>query len=238
MNVAIVVAAGKGTRLGGERPKQFLELGGIPIIIHTLRQFERCREINEVVVVLPADQTAGFQSLAQRFELKKFSRAVSGGETRAQSVQRGLATINDAEIVAVHDGVRPFVTPQEIDRTVRAAKSIGAAILTATVAETIKEVKADRVIDTFPRACLRRALTPQCFRFDILKQAYDRLAEIESRGIEVTDDSFLVEQLGLEIQAVEGSAQNIKITGPKDLAIAKILLEDRRQEAELDSSLC
>src|SRR5881397_2647881 len=97
MNVAIVVAAGKGTRLGGERPKQFLELGGVPIIIHTLRQFERCREVDQVIVVLPADQTAGFQSLAHRFELKKVSRAVPGGDTRAQSVQRGLAAITNAD---------------------------------------------------------------------------------------------------------------------------------------------
>src|ERR1043166_6589649 len=134
MNVAIVVAAGKGTRLGGERPKQFLELGGVPIIIHALRQFERCREIDEVTVVLPADQTAGFQSLTQQFDLTKFARAVAGGDTRAQSAQRGLATIVDAEIVAVHDGVRPFVTPEEIDRTVLAAKATGAAILVAPAA--------------------------------------------------------------------------------------------------------
>ena len=141
MNVAIVVAAGKGTRLGGERPKQFLELGGVPIIIHTLRQFEHCREIDEVVTVLPAEETAGFQSLAQQFGLRKLSRIVAGGETRAQSVQRGLASVSEAEIVAVHDGVRPFVTPAEIDQVVAAARTSGAAILVAPVADTIKEIK-------------------------------------------------------------------------------------------------
>jgi 2-C-methyl-D-erythritol 4-phosphate cytidylyltransferase len=225
MNVAIVVAAGRGTRLGGERPKQFLELGGIPIIIHTLRQFERCREIHQVVVVLPAEQTAGFPSLAHQFELKKFARAVSGGETRAQSVLKGLATIADAGIVAVHDGVRPFVTPEEIDRTVRTAKQTGAAILTAPVADTIKEVEADRVMGTLARTRWRRALTPQCFRFEILKRAYDQLAPIESSPVEVTDDSLLVEQLGIEITAVEGSARNIKITEPEDLAAGEALLK-------------
>jgi len=163
MNVAIVVAAGKGTRLGGERPKQFLELGGAPILIHTLKQFERCREVDEVIVVLPADQTAGFQSLAQRFELKKVSRAVPGGDTRAQSVQRGLAAITNADTVAVHDGVRPFVTPEEIDRTVQAAKATGAAILVAPVADTIKAVQSGRIDHTVARSQLRRALTPQCF---------------------------------------------------------------------------
>ena len=136
MNVAIVVAAGKGTRLGGDRPKQFLELGGIPIIIHALRQFERCKEINEIITVLPAEETAGFLSLARKFELTKLSRAVDGGETRAQSVRRGLATIGETEIVAVHDGVRPFVTPDEIDRVVQAAKTSGAAILPARASTT------------------------------------------------------------------------------------------------------
>src|SRR6476619_4912087 len=133
MNVAIVVAAGKGTRLGGDRPKQFLELGGVPVIIHTLKQFERSKRINEVIMVLPAEDTAGFESLAQRFELSKVRRIVAGGSTRAQSVRNGLAAIVDAEIVAVHDGVRPLVTPEEIDEVVGAAERAGAAILTALV---------------------------------------------------------------------------------------------------------
>src|SRR5712692_2851628 len=186
MNVAIVVAAGSGTRLGGDRPKQFLELGGVPIIIHALRQFERCKQINEVIVVLPAAETAVFQSVAKQFALQKFSRAVSGGETRAQSVGRGLAAITAAEIVAVHDGVRPFVTPAEIDATVQAAAKHGAAVLVAPVADTIKEVADDRVIKTLARAPLRRALTPQCFSYDILRRAYDRLDQVEAAGIEVT----------------------------------------------------
>src|SRR5258708_36252451 len=121
MNVAIVVAAGKGTRLGGNQPKQFLELCGVPIVIHTLRQFERCKEINEVIVVVPAENTAGFSSLAEKFAVRKLSRVVSGSATRAQSVLCGLNAIDNAEIVAVHDGVRPFVTPDQIDRAVAPA---------------------------------------------------------------------------------------------------------------------
>ncbi|MDX6304862.1 MAG: 2-C-methyl-D-erythritol 4-phosphate cytidylyltransferase [Blastocatellia bacterium] len=225
MNVAIVVAAGKGTRLGGNRPKQFLELDGVPVIIRTLRQFERCREIDEVVAVLPAEETAGFQSLAQQFELRKLARVIAGGETRAQSVQRGLALIDEAEIVAVHDGVRPFVTPEEIDQVVAAARIGGAAILVAPVADTIKDIKDGRVIGTLSRTNLRRALTPQCFRFDLLKRAYDRLLEIQAEGIEVTDDCLLVERLGFEIVAVEGSARNIKITSEEDLVLGEALLK-------------
>jgi len=224
MNVAIVVAAGKGTRLGGERPKQFLELGGVPVIIHTLRQFERSKEIDEVIAVLPAEDTAGFASVAEQFVLRKMKQVVAGGATRAQSVQHGLAIIDEADIVAVHDGVRPFVTPDEIDATVKAATQSGAAILTAYLADTIKEVKDERIVRTVARAQLRRALTPQCFRFEILQRAYESRDDVERSGVEITDDSLLVERLGIEITAVEGSARNIKITQEEDLALAEMIL--------------
>jgi 2-C-methyl-D-erythritol 4-phosphate cytidylyltransferase len=225
MNVAIVVAAGKGTRLGGNRPKQFLELDGIPVIIRTFMQFESCREISELVIVLPQDETDEFLSLLKEFGLRKPTRIVAGGATRAQSVQRGLAVVSEAEIVAVHDGVRPFVTPEEIDRVVSAARTTGAAILVAPVADTIKDVKDGRVVRTLPRAQLRRALTPQCFRLDIIKRAYDQLAEVEAAGVEVTDDCLLVERLGVEIAIVEGSGRNIKITREEDLALGEALLK-------------
>ena len=225
MNVAIVVAGGRGTRFGGNRPKQFLELNGAPVIVQTLRQFERAGEIQNVVVVLPAAQTAGFQSLIQKFDLKKVSRVVAGGETRSQSVRNGLETIDEADIVAVHDGVRPLVTPDEIDQVVRIANDKGAAILVAPVGDTLKQIEQDRVQRTVPRLNLRRALTPQCFRFAVLKRAYERLSEIESSGNEVTDDSFLVERLGVEIVALAGSARNIKITNQEDLAFAAALLK-------------
>jgi 2-C-methyl-D-erythritol 4-phosphate cytidylyltransferase len=228
MNVAIVVAAGKGTRLGGNRPKQFLELDRIPVIIRTLSQFERCREIDEIIIVLPASQAEEsadwFRSAAKEFGLQKPMQMVGGGSTRAQSAQRGLAIISGAELVAVHDGVRPFVTPDEIDRVVVAARTNGAAILVAPVADTIKEIKDGCVVGTLPRTLLRRALTPQCFRFDILKQAYDKLSEIEGEGVEVTDDCLLVERLGVEIVAVEGSARNIKITREEDLVLGEAIL--------------
>jgi 2-C-methyl-D-erythritol 4-phosphate cytidylyltransferase len=224
MNVAIVVAAGKGTRLGGDRPKQFLELAGVPIIVHALRQFERCREISEVVTVLPAEETAGFESAVNRFSLKKVKRVIAGGATRAQSVRRGLESIADANIVAIHDGVRPFVTPEEIDRVVQAAELNEAAILTAAVSDTIKRIAADRIVETLPRAELRRALTPQCFRFALLKRAYQDLDALEADGRDVTDDSLLVERLGIEIVSVEGSARNIKLTTEEDLVMAESIL--------------
>jgi len=225
MNVAIVVAGGKGTRFGGNRAKQFLELNAIPIIVHTLRQFERSQQIDSVVIVLPPAEMAAFQSLQDKFDLKKVARVVAGGETRAQSVQNGLAAIKKADVVAVHDGVRPLVTPDEIDEVVSAAAASGAAVLVAPVGDTIKEIENNRVTRTVPREGLRRALTPQCFRVDLLKRAYEGLAEIEASGIEVTDDSFLVERLGVNIAAISGSARNIKITNEEDLAVAEILLK-------------
>ena len=224
MNVAIVVAGGKGIRFGGNRPKQFLELNAIPIIVHTLKQFERSQQIDTVVVVLPPEEMAAFQSLQDTFELKKVARVVAGGETRAQSVQNGLAVIEEADVVAVHDGVRPLVTPDEIDQVVTAAAANGAAILVTHVEDTIKEIENNRIARTVPRDRLRRALTPQCFRFDVLKRAYDDLAEIEASGIEVTDDSFLVERLGVDVDVVSGSSINIKITTREDLAVAEALL--------------
>ena len=227
MNVAIVVAGGKGRRFGGPRPKQFLALNGIPIIIHTLGKFERSQTIESVIVVLPAEETAGFESLAKQFALAKVARIVSGGETRAQSVARGLAAVEAAEIVAVHDGVRPLVASEEIDAVVKRAALDGAAVLVADLRDTVKQVKDERITGTLPRLDLRRALTPQCFRLDILRRAYAELDQLEAAGLEVTDDSFLVERLGVEIIAVPGSGRNIKITSEEDLRLAESLINDR-----------
>jgi len=227
MNVAIVVAGGKGIRFGGNRPKQFLELAGHPIIIHSLRQFEQSCRIKQVVVVLAAPEIAQFHYLVEQFGLQKVARVIAGGETRAQSVRNGLAAIETAEVVAVHDGVRPLVKPEEIDATVAAAAAGGAAILAAPVGDTIKLVSEGRISDTLARQTLRRALTPQCFQFEILRRAYANLDELEAAGVEVTDDSLLVEQMGISVAVVEGSARNIKITTEEDLALAEVLLNTR-----------
>jgi 2-C-methyl-D-erythritol 4-phosphate cytidylyltransferase len=224
MNVAIIVAGGKGTRFGGHRPKQFLEINGTPIIMHTLRQFERAQEIDAIVVAVPAEELNLFRAAVAESKLKKISQIVAGGNTRAQSVKCALALIDTADLVAVHDAVRPLVAPEEIDQVVIAANNSGAAILVAPVSDTIKEVDHNRIMRTVPRGQLRRALTPQCFRFDILKRAYADLEEIESLRIEITDDAFLVERLGVPIATVEGSARNIKITTAEDLKFAETFL--------------
>jgi 2-C-methyl-D-erythritol 4-phosphate cytidylyltransferase len=223
MNIAIIAAAGAGTRMASDRPKQFLLLAGTPVIIHTLKVFEQCESINEVIVVLPAAESAGFLSLAGKFGLRKVARVIPGGVTRADSVKRGLTAIRaaTAEIVAVHDGVRPFVTVEEIDAVVTAAQTDGAAILVAPVTDTIKQVDDRRVVQTLARGRLRRALTPQCFRYDVLLHAYQATDVMDPS---LTDESVLVEKLGHPITVIEGSARNIKITSAEDLAIAEAIL--------------
>jgi len=225
MNVAIIAAAGAGTRMAGRRPKQFLELAGTPIILHTLRPFELCDSIQEVIVVLSAGESAGFLELASKAGLRKITRVVPGGRTRAESVYRGLQAIRSAtaNIVAVHDAVRPFVTASEIAQTVQAAQENGAALLVAPVTDTIKEVTDGEVLRTLDRSSLRSSLTPQCFRYELLRRAYDG---VDLSDPAVTDDSVLVERLGVKIKAVEGSRRNIKITTPEDLLIAEALLRD------------
>jgi 2-C-methyl-D-erythritol 4-phosphate cytidylyltransferase len=175
-------------------------------------------------VVLPAEESAGFLSMAAEFGLRKVARVVPGGATRAESVKRGLMSVRaaTAEIVAVHDGVRPFVTVDEISRVVTSAQADGAAILVAPVTDTIKQVTDQAVVKTLDRGVLRRALTPQCFRYELLREAYQR---VDVNDPAFTDESALVEQLGHRVTVVEGSARNIKITTAEDLAVAQAFLD-------------
>lgn len=224
MNTAIIAAAGAGTRMASDRPKQFLLLAGRPLIFHTLQPFEECESIHEVIVVLPAEESAGFLSLVAKYRLRKVARVVPGGATRADSVKRGLMAIRSAtaEIVVVHDGVRPFVTVEEIESTIAAAKTDGAAILVAPVTDTVKQVSGDRVVKTLDRVELRRALTPQSFQYELLREAYQR---VDVNDPSLTDESTLVEQLGKPVAVVEGSVRNIKITTAEDLLIAQALVK-------------
>jgi 2-C-methyl-D-erythritol 4-phosphate cytidylyltransferase len=222
MNVAIIAAAGQGTRMAGKRPKQFLELAGTPILIHTLKAFERCEVIQEIIVVLAAEETEGFLALAKEHELRKIAAVVAGGRSRAESVLNGLQAVDSetAEIVAIHDGVRPFVTSEEVSRTVAAAQLEGAAILVSTPVDTIKEVRAGAVAGTLNRSTIRNALTPQCFNYKLLVRAYE---QVDVSDPELTDESSLVERLGARVAIVDGSSRNIKITRKEDLLIGEAI---------------
>ena len=223
MNSAIIVAAGTGTRLGAEKPKQFLEIHGKPIIIHTLERFENCPAVDEIILVLANDEIESFQTDVKKYNLKKLSKIVAGGKSRAESVFNGLNAIDaeQTEIVAVHDGARPLVSSAEITATIEKARETGAAWLVAKVTDTIKEVAGEKIIGTIDRANLRRALTPQGFRYKILKQAFDENNFNEA----ATDECLLVEKLGYEIATIEGNARNIKITTREDFTIAEVFLK-------------
>lgn len=222
MNIAIIVAAGSGKRFGGETPKQFLEILGKPLIIHTLECFESCSSIDEIILVLAKDEIENFNNKLSKHKLKKLTKIISGGKTRAGSVYNGLKEIKaeTAEIIAVHDGARPLISGEEISKTIEKAKETGAACLVAKVTDTIKEISEGKIVQTIDRTRLRRALTPQCFRYEILKRAFEE-NEIDEIA---TDESFLVESLGIKVSIIEGSPQNIKVTTPEDLIFVKNVL--------------
>lgn len=226
-NSAVIVAAGSGTRFGGNKPKQFLEIIGKPVIIHTLERFEYCPQIKEIVLVLPEKEIADFSGTIEKYNLKKLVQTVAGGRTRAESVWNGLSATNSgtSDVIAIHDGARPLVSIEEITKTIEKAQETGAACLVANVTDTIKEVWDDKIVRTVDRAKLRRALTPQCFSYEILKRAFE---ENKIENSLATDESFLVENLGIEVSIVEGSAKNIKITTPEDLILAEKLLRSIR----------
>ena len=227
MNVAVIVAAGSGKRFGTKTPKQFLEINRKPVIIHTLEKFEQCPEINQIILVLASTETQNFLELSKKYSFKKLSKIINGGKTRADSVFNGLKAIRSTKetIVAVHDGARPLVTSEEISRTIEKAEADGAACLVAKVTDTIKKISSDKIVETINRGELRRALTPQCFRYEILRQAFEKRDSNE----EATDECFLVEKAGYEISIIEGSANNIKITHEEDLALAEFLLKQDRE---------
>jgi 2-C-methyl-D-erythritol 4-phosphate cytidylyltransferase len=213
---AIIVAAGSGSRFNSETPKQFLEINGKPVVVHAIERFEAAPSVDAIVLVLAKDQT-GKLNLAR---FTKLQTIVAGGNSRAASVSNGLNAVSaNTDIVAVHDGARPLVTVDEIERTIESAKQTGAACLVAAVTDTIKSIRGDEIAATLDRDQLRRALTPQAFRFDVLKKAYD-VADLNES---VTDECYLVERLGHPIAIVEGSVRNIKITYREDLILAEAL---------------
>jgi len=214
---AIIVAAGSGSRFKSDSPKQFLEINGKPVIVHTIERFQSAPSIDSIVLVLAADKAASFDASA----FAKVTNVVAGGASRAESVRNGLQASGDAEIVAVHDGARPLVTVEEIARTIAKAKETGAACLVAPVTDTIKSIRGGEIADTLDRDKLRRALTPQAFKIDVLKKAFENADLSES----ATDECYLVEKLGHPIAVVEGSSRNIKITHPEDLFLAEALLK-------------
>ncbi len=218
---AVIVAAGSATRMGGI-DKVMADLGGEPMIVRTVRAFQNCDAIASIVIVTREDLIRPISDLCR--DMKKVAAVVAGGKSRQESVHLGLNALpKGTKLAAVHDGARPLVSWQVIDRVVRAANTYGAAAPAIPVKDTIKVVEGRLVKETPDRSSLMAVQTPQVFDFDLLRGA---LRKAEEDGAQVTDDCSAVERTGMRIKIVEGDERNLKVTTPMDLKIAELLLEE------------
>jgi 2-C-methyl-D-erythritol 4-phosphate cytidylyltransferase len=226
MNIAIIPAAGSGSRFGAQTPKQFIEIAGAPIIVHTLGRFDDCEEIGAIIVALRREEIERVERAIFDHKIRKPVRLVIGGAERSDSILNALGAAKEfqPEIVVVHDAVRPFVTPERISAVIARAREIGAAILALPVTDTVKEVEDGLIRRTLDRRRIWRAQTPQAFRYDLLMRANEEARVANLPSAMITDDASLVERLGVSVAVVEGLASNIKITTPEDLVLAERLL--------------
>jgi len=223
---AIIAAAGVGRRMKADRPKQLLALDGTPILIYTLRKFDSCAVIDHIIVPSPHEFVQEIRDVVERAGLTKPVTVVEGGERRQDSVWIGMQHLHaGTTTVAVHDAVRPCVTVSEIEAVVAEADHRGAAILAIPIVDTVKQVERDQVEMTVTREHLVLAQTPQVFKIEVLREAFDRARADEYYG---TDESSLVERIHLPVSIVRGSERNIKITRPSDLTLARVFLEEER----------
>ncbi len=220
---AIITAGGTGERFGGQIPKQFIEIAGLPMIVHTLRAFESAGSIDHVVVVLPKRHVGEMTSaILERYAIQKVRAVVPGGETRQASVGCGLEAIDwDPACVAIHDAARCLITTELIDRTVKACEGWDGAILALPVRDTLKRVEGQIILKTEPRENLWAMQTPQVFRFPFIRDAYRKASAVRFAA---TDDAAVAEFSGGRIRVVEGGARNLKVTYSEDLLLAERLL--------------
>ena len=239
MKVSVILpAAGLGTRMkaGAEASakgrKQFMQLEGEPVLVHTIRKFAACPLVTEIVIALRDDDLEWVEAELRALPFDKPVRCVAGGDTRQQSVENALATVPaDVEVVAVHDAVRPFIAPETIVQVIEDAARTGAAIVGIVPVDTVKQVQRHSVRGTLNRDRLMLAQTPQAFRADVLRRAFE---QARTDGFTGTDESSLVERLeNTEVTVVPGSDRNIKITRPSDIELARLFLaEEKRRGAE------
>ena len=231
--VAILPAAGLGTRMGAESPKQFRLLDGLPVVIFTLRRLAACSSISEFLIATRAEEVDGLGARVAEEQLGRPVRVIRGGDTRQQSVANALAEIaSDTELVLVHDAVRPLVTREQVERVIAEARARRAAILGIPAMDTVKEVRRTSlpgdvalITATIPRERIVLAQTPQVFHADLLLEAFARAA---AEGASGSDEAGLVERLGHDVFVVQGSERNLKITRPGDLDVAEFYLAQER----------
>jgi len=219
------VAAGQGIRFGGRINKQFVKIHGMPILFHTLQKFEKSSVIDEIVIVVPNDFVESVRTeLNQKWCLQKVIEVVSGGNERYDSVYNGLRATNEkADIIVIHDGVRPCISTDLIERSVKACREYSAVIVGVQPKDTIKEKSGIFVRKTFNRTQLVSAQTPQVFKRDLIFKAYEQAIK---EGQDCTDDATLVENLGHPVAIIEGAYSNIKITSKEDLMLAETILRE------------
>ncbi|MGZ3812856.1 MAG: 2-C-methyl-D-erythritol 4-phosphate cytidylyltransferase [Mucilaginibacter sp.] len=216
----IIVAGGSGSRMHSVVPKQFLLLNGLPVLMHTINAFHNCQVQPQIIVVLPDDSHEYWNTLCKKHGFDVPHQLISGGETRFHSVKRGLGLIDDTDaIIAVHDAVRPLVTKEIIDESYECAAKYGNAIVAIKSRDSVRQIKDNRSI-SLVRDEIYLIQTPQTFQSKQLKQAYQ-----QPYSANFTDDASVVEQTGVNINLINGSYQNIKITFPEDIAIAEFLLK-------------
>jgi len=235
---AIIPAAGLGTRMGAETPKQFLELDGMPLIIFTLKRLATCPAITDFLIATRADGISSLEGKIAKAALDRPARVVQGGDTRQQSVANALAQVDPStEIVLVHDAVRPFVTREQVERVIAEARARGAAILGIPAIDTVKEVKRASLPEdvalisaTIPRERIVLAQTPQVFSYALLRDAFRKAQDDD---VSASDEAAVVERFGHEVFVVLGSERNLKITRPADMDLARFYLEQERQTVKV-----
>lgn len=221
----VVVAAGNSTRMGGTN-KQFLCLKRKPILAYTLEVFDSLPEIQEIIVVTRKEDIVAVKALAEKYRIQKIKNILPGGRTRQESVVCGLKAVQE-ERVLIHDGARPFVTKEEVKRVLDALMDSDAALPVVAVKDTVKRINPKgRVLKTLKREELIAAQTPQGFRTAVIRAAHQKAKQ---DGIEGTDDASVAEYAGVPVQTVAGSYENIKITTPEDLTLAKAVLKGREE---------
>ena len=216
---ALILAGGKGLRMGADLPKQFLLLAGKPVLMHTLEAFQKADPKTEIILVLPLEHQLFWAELCKKYAFTLKHQVATGGSVRFDSVRNGLKLIKEEGLIAVHDGVRPLISPALIKKCFEAALEKGAVIPVFELTESIRRIEGDRSFAE-NRSLFRSVQTPQTFRSEILKKAYEQpFREV------FTDDASVVEAAGYEIALVDGKRENIKITNPQDLLLAEQLIQ-------------
>jgi len=228
---AVIVAGGSGTRMGSEIPKQFIEVNGLPVLMHTLNTFHQFDAAMQLIVVLPASQRKYWEDLCEQHEFTLAHKITNGGTTRFESVKNGLSLVSSPALIGIHDGVRPFVSPNTLERCYHHAKALGNAIPVLDAYESIRQLK-NESSQALDRMAIKLVQTPQVFHSDILLPAYE-----QHYNPLFTDDASVVEAYGKTIHLVAGNRENIKLTTPFDLVLAEAFIKAGFEENKEEDAL-